>query len=260
MAGRILTLTTDWAQNDYYTGVLRGKLISLCPELNIIELSNQIPLFNLNHAAFVLRHSFKFFPEGTIHLVLVNSENSAKKRMLAFEHLKHFFVIPDNGIIGLIFKELPANVFPFPFLSTGSFSSLEASAQAIEKFYNQKPFTGLPEAVDFDQKIPLRATIEDSVIIGGIIYIDSYYNLITNVSKDLFDRVGMGRKFEIFVQSHYHKVDKIVSSYDEVEEGELLALFNSAGLLEIAINNGFAAQLLNIVVGGSIRIKFNDDK
>jgi hypothetical protein len=94
------------------------------------------------------------------------------------------------------------------------------------------------------------------VIIGSIIYIDSYNNAITNISKKLFDRVGNGRKFEIYVQSNYNKVNFISKGYNEVDLGELLALFNSANLLEFAIRNGYAAELLSLNVGGSVRVKF----
>ena len=257
---KTLTITTDWLNNDYYYGVLRGRLISICPNLNLIEISNQIPTFNLHHAAFILRHSYKHFPIESIHLVMVNSENNPKQRMLSFKHNDHFFVIPDNGIIGLLFREMPPLVYPFPFSSPGSFSSLNASANAISEICQVNGFgESITPVTDYDQKIPLRATIENSVITGSIIYIDSYFNLITNVSRDLFDRVAKNRRFEIFVQSHYNKVDKLVSTYNEVDDGELLALFNSEGLLEIAINNGYAAQLLSLNVGGSIRIKFYEN-
>lgn len=254
---RILTLTTDWNKHDYYNGVLKGKLVTVCPELTVIEISNQIAPFSLNHAAFVLRHSYKHFPKDTIHLVLVNSENSQSQRMLTFTHNEHNFVLPDNGLIGLIFKESPQNVFAFPFKSQSSFSSLDSSIEAIDCICKGKNFADIAEATtDFDQRIPLRPTIENSTITGSIIYVDSYMNAISNISKDLFERVSQGRKFEIFVQSQHNRVDRIAKTYNEVDAGELVALFNSAGLLEIAINNGHATELLNLTNNSSIRIKF----
>jgi S-adenosylmethionine hydrolase len=259
-SGKILTLTTDWNQHDYYNGMLRGKLISSCPELKVVEITNQVPSFNLNHAAFVIRYSYSHFPEGTIHLVMVNSENSLSKRMLAFTHNDHHFVVADNGIIGLIFKDPPQNVFAFPFDGEGSFSSLESSIAAIDALYQGKNLSDVANSIsNFDLRIPLRATNENNAITGSIIYIDSYLNAITNVSKELFDKVGQGRKFEIFVQSQHNKVEKIAKSYNDVDPGDLLALFNSAGLLEIAINNGYAAQLLNLNNGSSVRIKFYEE-
>jgi len=261
ITGKILTLTTDWNQHDYYNGVLRGKLISACPELKVVEITNQVPSFNLNHAAFVLRYSYKHFPIGTIHLVMVNTENIQSKRMLAFTHNDHHFVAADNGIIGLIFKDPPQNVFAFPIDSEGSFTSLEPAITAIDALYKGIDLAEVSKLVsNFDIRIPLRATNENNAITGSIIYIDSYLNAITNVSKELFEKVGQGRRFEIFVQSQHNKVEKIAKTYNDVDPGELLALFNSAGLLEIAINNGYAAQLLNLTNGSSVRIKFYEEE
>ncbi len=259
-SSQILTLTTDWNQHDYYNGVLKGKLVTVCPQLKVVEITNQIPLFNLNHAAFVLRHSYKHFPKGTIHLVLVNSDNCQSQRMIAFNYDEHNFIVPDNGLIGLMLKEPPQNVFAFPFISKGSFASLEPSIQAIDGICKGNNLASIAESIsNFDQRIPLRATIENSAITGNIIYIDSYMNAITNVSKGLFDRVGKGRRFELFVQSQHNKVERISNTYNEVDSGELIAIFNSTDLLEIAINNGHAAQLLNLSNGSSIRIKFYEE-
>ena len=256
----IVTLTTDWNLHDYYNGVLRGRLISSCPDVKLVELTNQIPLFNLNNAAFILRHSFNHFPKGTIHLVMVNSESSKSHRMLAFKHNDHFFIVADNGIIGLLFKEIPESVFAFPFETEGSFASLNSSIKAIEFIATNNGLNGYSHSInDFDKRIQLRATIEKDAITGSVIYVDSYYNAITNVSQELFERVGQGRRFEIFVQSQHNRVDKISKTYNEIDVGELVALFNSEGLLEIAVNNGFAAQLLNLNVNSSVRIKFYDE-
>ncbi|HCT31152.1 MAG TPA: hypothetical protein DIW31_10580 [Bacteroidales bacterium] len=257
ITSQILTLTTDWNQHDFYIGVLKGKLVTVCPELKVVEITNQVPIFNINHAGFVLRHSYHHFPKGTIHLVMVNSDNSQSQRMISFNYNDHFFILPDNGLIGLMFKEPPKSVFGLPFKSAGSFASLDSSIEAIECIYKGSSLDAIAETVtNFDQRIPLRATIENNAITGNIIYIDSYFNAITNVSQNLFDRICQGRRFEIFVQSQHNKVERISKNYNEVDSGELVALFNSAGLLEIAINNGYAAQLLNLTNGSSIRIKF----
>lgn len=256
-SSKILTLTTDWNQNDFYTGVLKGKLVSTCPDLTVVEITNQVPTFNLNHAGFVVRHSYHHFPKGSIHLIMVNSENSRSERMIAFPYYNHYFILPDNGLVGLMFKEPPQSVFAFPFETQGSFASLDSSLKAIECLNNGSNLESVAESItDFEQRIPLRATIENNAITGNIIYIDSYFNAITNVSKSLFDRIRQDRRFEIFVQSQHNKVSSISTSYNDVDSGELVALFNSAGLLEIAINNGYAAQLLNLNNGSSVRIKF----
>jgi hypothetical protein len=108
------------------------------------------------------------------------------------------------------------------------------------------------------QKIPLRPTIENLTLTGSVIYIDSFQNAITNITKELFDRVAQNRKFEIFIQSKHYKVTEISDFYHDVPVGELLVLFNSVGLMEVAINNGNAAGLLNLEVNSTIRIEFKD--
>ena len=112
----------------------------------------------------------------------------------------------------------------------------------------------------FTRNTPIRATFENSRINGSIIYIDSYQNAISNISKELFFRVGKNRRFEIFVQSNYYKISKINNFYNETSVGELLAVFNSLDLLEIAINKGNAAELLALDLNSVIRIKFYDQE
>jgi len=94
------------------------------------------------------------------------------------------------------------------------------------------------------------------VIIGSVVYIDSYSNAITNITADLFYRIGNKRKFQIFVQSNTNKITKINKTYNETTEGELLALFNSLDLLEIAMNGGPAAQILSLDLDSTVRIRF----
>jgi hypothetical protein len=252
-----VTLTTDWKQHDFYIGMIKGRLTSSCPNIRIIDLSHDIPSFNIHHAAFVVRHSFSFFPSGTIHLILVNSESNLISRLLVVEYNSHIFVLPDNGIIGLLFSSTPERAYEVKFNSQGSFASLDCFSNIVKKLSSGNPIETIGEAVtDFNIKISLRATIDESIINGSIIYIDSYNNAITNISKSLFERVGKGRDYNIFIQSNYNKISKLSTTYNEVEPGELLGLFNSANLLEIAIRNGYAAELLSLNVGGSIRVNF----
>jgi S-adenosylmethionine hydrolase len=92
-----------------------------------------------------------------------------------------------------------------------------------------------------------------------VIHIDSYQNAITNISRELFLRVGGGKAFHIFVQSKHYKIDRINKRYNETEEGELLAIFNSSGLLEIAIRNGNAAGLMKLNTNSTIRVEFKEE-
>jgi len=111
---------------------------------------------------------------------------------------------------------------------------------------------------EYNKQVPLRPTIEDRIISGSVIYIDSYENAITNISEELFDRVGNGKRCEIYVQGKHNKINKISKRYNDTPPGELLALFNSAGLLEIAMRNGNMASLLNLNTSSTIRVEFKE--
>ncbi|MFP4556345.1 MAG: S-adenosyl-l-methionine hydroxide adenosyltransferase family protein [Bacteroidales bacterium] len=252
-----VTLITDWGQHDYYCGMLKGRIVSTCSNIQIVDISHSIPSFNIHHAAFVLKHSYHNFPKGTIHVVLVNTEDSEHSHLLLLEEHGHFFVLPDNGMLGLLFNTNPDNIFQAKYNGTGSFASLDGFVNIIKKLNDGEPIHSIGQKTDeYSEKIALRATIDDAVINGSIIYIDSYKNVITNISRSLFDRISNNRNFKIYVQSKYNMISKISDTYNQVDQGELFALFNSANLLEIGIRNGYAAELLNLGTGGNVRIDF----
>ncbi len=254
----IVTLTTDWNRDDYYSGALKGKILSLCSEIQIVDITHQVPAYNISHAAFVLRNSFHNFPQGSIHIIGVNTEGSKKRPFLLVEYKKHYFIGTDNGIFGLMFGDLPDKIIALNSpQEMHSFASFNVFAETACKLANgEKPESLGKPVKEYQEKIPIRAAIEKNVLTGTVIYIDSFRNAITNISEELFDRVGEGRDFEIFVQSNHYVIKKINLYYNETPAGEILALFNSVGLLEIAMNSGNAADLLGLSTNSSVRIKF----
>lgn len=259
----ILTLTTDWNSEDFYIGLFKGKLLSRCPDLNIVDITHRISSFNTTQAAFILRNSYYHFPADTIHIIFVNSEPSDKNPYLIVKANNHYFIGTDNGIFDLVLMDQPeiiVNIYSgIKKSELYSYSAFDVFADAACDLISGKEAATLGEiASDYKRLTPLRATIEKNVITGKVIYIDSYMNAITNVTKELFDRVRMGRSFEIHVQSKHYKINSINHFYHQSPVGELLAIFNSVGLLEIAINSGNAAQLLNLDSNSVVRIEFKD--
>lgn len=254
----IVTLTTDWNKDDYYSGSLKGKILGLCDRVRIVDISHKVPPFNISHAAFILRNSYQHFPPGSIHIIGVNTEGSEEIPYLLVEYKKHFFIGTDNGIFGLLFSEEPDRIISLRTRGERqSFSSFSIFAETACKIASGEKPESLGKVVrEFKRRIPIRAAIEKNVLTGSVIYIDSFRNAITNISKDLFDRVGEGRDFEIFVQSNHYVIKKINRYYHETPPGEILALFNSVGLLEIAMNQGNAADLLGLSTNSGIRVKF----
>lgn len=257
---RIVTLTTDWNRHDYYQGVLVGKILSIFNDVRIIELTHDITPFDYIKASFVIKSSYKAFPPKSVHLCLVNSDSTKGNQMLLTQAENRYLLLPDNGMIGLITDSPIDTVYSFPIAPDSTFGSLDAVLTALEAVWGEKSINDFAVAPSgFKQNIPLRAASDSNSITGNVIYIDSYQNVITNINRDQFERARKGRRFTIFVQSFSYKIDTIVRSYSEVDEGELLALFNSLNLLEIAVYNGFIAELLALEVGSSIMIKFYDD-
>jgi S-adenosylmethionine hydrolase len=254
----IITLTTDWNKNDFYTGALKGKILNQLREAQIIDINHQVKSFNISEAAFVVRNTYQHFPENTVHIISVKSEQSEKTPHIVIKKDKQYFISADNGIFGLIFQDPPDQIVQInenPGIP--SFPSLEIYSDIAVKILSGTPLEKIgKEKKDYYKRIPLRPTIDESVIIGRVVYIDSYANAITNISKDLFSRVGNKRKYQIFVQSNTNKINKISKTYNENPEGELLALFNSLDLLEIAMNGGNAAKILSLDTDSTVRVRF----
>ncbi len=258
----VVTLTSDWNLNDFYLGALKGKIISLEPGITLIDISHQIPNFNLAHAAFILKNCYHHYPKGSVHVIAVNTVSSSDNPYVAVKADGHYFISCDNGIFGLIINKEPEAIVQIKMENEdSSFPSLFIFAKAACHLAAGKKISELGKPLgQLSKRVPLRAAIDDSVITGSVIYIDSYQNAITNITRDLFDRVGKGRPFEILVTSNHYMINKLNKKYGETSTGEILALFNSLNLLEIAINNGNAASLLNLSPGSSIRISFKDKK
>ena len=259
----IITLTTDWNQRDYYVGAVKGSILNLCPDATIVDISHTIQAFNIAQAAFVLRNAFPSFPPDTIHLIGVQSTMDRNGAHLLIKAQNQIFIGNDNGIFGALLNEDPEFIYRLRDNSktNGWHTFPEISSfvvAACDLMRGKKPEEIGEKYENYKKHTPWRPTIDESVINGGIVYIDSYRNAITNISEDLFRRIGKGRAFEIFVQSNHYRINRINKTYQETTPGELLALFNSAGLLEVAISNGNAADLLNLDTNSRIRIKFKE--
>jgi len=258
----IITLTSDWRSYDYYVGAVKGSILSAYIDAIIVDINHQVSPFNTAQAAFILKNSYRYFPAGSVHIMDVNSEPSELASCIAIEYEEHYFIGTDSGGFGLICKDdvkTVVRIEKFSDKESRTFPALHVFAPSAAHLAMGKSINELGSPLlDINRQTPLRATIDEAVIVGSVIYIDSYQNVITNISKDLFERVGRNRRFEILVQSNHYKINRINITYNETSNGELLAIFNSTGLLEIAINKGNIAELLNLGINSNVRIKFFD--
>ncbi len=256
----VITLTSDWRSNDYYLASVKGRLLSAGKNVTLVDLNHSITAFNTAEASFILRNSYPHFPEGSIHLVFVNSQPSDKHPFVAISYRRHFFIGSDNGLFNMFIPEEEAEVIKLnPKEEEGfkSFPGLATFTSAALDLVSGKKLAEMGEPhKEYASSIPIRPTIDEDVLTGRVIYSDSYGNVFSNISRELFNRMGKNRLFQISVQSKRYLIERIDEDYSSAREGDLVALFSLSGLLEIAIINGNASKLLNLNLNSLIRIEF----
>lgn len=253
----IVTLTTDFGWKDYYVGVLKGSILSQGIPVIFADITHQIESYNIVQAAFVIRNSYKSFPEGSIHLVSVNNVYASKRRFLAIEHEGHYFIGPDNGIFSLLFEQLPKNTYQLsPSNQTHALDVNDYFSRAVSHISQQYPFHEIGTPVQqILQRFSLRPILNRDQIRGSVIHIDNYGNVILNIDRELFFRGCKGRNFEIYFK-RFDPITVVSEQYSDVPVGEVLCLFNSANYLEIAVNMGKASTLFGLDIDDSVQIDF----
>jgi S-adenosylmethionine hydrolase len=259
---RIVTLISDWNSADYYIGAIKGRILGNCHNALVVDVNHQITSYNINQAAFVLKNTYKNFPKETIHIIAIQSEANSDKPFAIVKYDNHYFIGVDNGVFFLLMETDNYEIYSINNAENpSSFPELEIFANAAINLINGKSIEKIGEKRDKVYKqLPVIPAIEESVIVGKVIYIDSFQNVITNIDKSTFEKVGHNRDFNIYVQSKGNKISRINKTYNETSEGELLAIFNSGGYLEIAIRNGKAAELFNLTTISAVRIVFDEKK
>ena len=245
----LLTLTSDIGEQDFLTGAIKGQLLQSGSEFNIIDITHSLSPFNYPQAAYVCRNAIKNFPKGTFHLILINLFDEKKEHVLLAEHNGHYVGCADNGLLTMILEELPQQVVSLNLGKTNQQNTLNCIsifAKAFNELLKGKKLAQIgDDTVSIQVKNHLRPLTGNDWIEGQIIFIDNFENVIVNINKDEFEEQRKGRSFTI-VFKRDEVIDKISETYADVNEGEKLALFNSAGYLEIAINKGNAAGLFGL--------------
>ena len=257
---QIVTLTTDFGLYDYYVPALKGAMLSRHQALNFIDISHNIHNHNIVQAAFILRNAWTTFPEGTIHVVSVNNFSSEQQRFIAFWHQHHLFIGPDNGIFTLIFSENtpPQYIAEIPFAGLNFKPVSSVIAHAVGHLAQGKPLETLgSRANDIVQRIMLQPVTLPHQIRGSVIHVDNFDNVILNITQDLFEKVGLGRPFQLFFKRH-DPITQLSAFYNDVGIGETLCLFNS-DYLEIAIHMGKAAEMLGLKIEDTVQIDFKNE-
>ena len=258
----VITIMSDWGLKDPYLASVKGMILSHLPDVTIVDISHQITPFDLNQASFVLRNSYKDFPAGTIHLIGINTEASIETPHTLALYEGHYFIGADNGIFSLVFDHDPEKIIEIDIIQDSDYFTFSErdvfvkvavhilAGQSIEQLGAPRP--------SLTRMISFQPVVDGTVIKGKVIYVDVYENLITNITPHLFRSVGKGNRFAITFRNPQYSIRTMSTSYSDVPEGEMLAIFGSSGLMEIAMNRGNASSLLGMEIDDPVRIEFSE--
>ena len=273
----IITLTTDFGHKDHFVGAIKGTIYKELSDAKIVDISHSIAPFNIQECAYILKNSYKNFPDGSIHIVGVDSELTPENQHIAVLVDNHYFIMANNGVIGLIISEIvPEKVveIQLPNSIDSSFPEMDVFVKAASHIARGgklevigRPFKDLKDLREFNPRI----SDDGKTISGSVIYIDNYGNVVTNIQQSIFKSIGKGRPFELHARNK--KIKEIHKKYSDIinysldksqrkSPGELLALFNSSGYVEIAIYKsdlntvGGASTLLGLDYRDTVIINF----
>jgi len=272
----IITLTTDYGLKDHFVGALKGKILSEYPEVSLVDISHDIDPFNTFEASYIIGAAYSSFPKGTVHLIGVDMEFNKENQHIAIQWNNHYFIAADNGILSMLTQK----IVPQKIVAINIHDRLPSDATDLDVFVKVACHIakgGLLNVIGKELKIIKQVTDLQSVIAddgnsikGYVIYIDHFGNVVTNISKKQFLEVAKGRSYEIVLRTK--NIKTILPNYSAIAssekypiknyEGEKLAIFNTAGFLEIAVFRsnpsklGSASSLLGLNYRDVITIKF----
>jgi len=255
----LITLTTDFGLQDPYVGIMKGVIAGINPAVEVVDLTHGIPAQDIMACALTLRYSIRYFPHGTIHVAVVDPGVGSPRRPLLIECDGSFFIGPDNGLLSLaVGDETPAQIVqlsnPAYHLRPTSvtFHGRDIFAPASAHLSLGVPLDAFGERVENFIRLAIPEVIcQGNEITGEIIYSDNFGNLFTNIEEhDLTGRPG--KCFEIVLGKI--RIAGVAPNYAAAGAGDLVAVINSWGLLEIAVNRGSAQKRSGAMIGDTVRV------
>jgi S-adenosylmethionine hydrolase len=262
----LITLLTDFGTEDEYVGLMKGVILSIHPRAAVVDITHGIDRQDVVQAAYTICASYPYFPPGSVHLIVVDPGVGTGRAVLALEMRKHFFIAPDNGVLTRLLDDgditefvriTNTDYFLNPVSSTfhgrDIFAPVGAHIAKGVALGRLGPQMDPQAAVRLDN---LQArTLQDGEIVGEIIAIDRFGNLISNVEMRQLDRYRQDHpaaRLKIRIGSHV--IHGLSETYGNVPSNTALALIGSRGYLEIAVNCGSAARQLNVRRGSAVRV------
>ncbi len=255
---KLITLTTDLGNKDYYAAVLKGELLKAIADVYIVDITHEIDPFSYSQAAFVLVNSYPHFPDGTIHLAGVDTSRYNGMNHLIFEHNRHFFIGPDNGLFALMFENnLPKQIYKLKdTMAPNTLPVAGLYVQAAKAIAEGKSMEDIGmQVLSINPAASFRPIINHNYIKGQVVHIDRFENVILNVRKDEFESTRKNRKFIVTFRRN-NDIDKLEENYSTIHDGDISCIVNSAGYIELFMKHGAMASLLGLKLNDSVQIEF----
>jgi S-adenosylmethionine hydrolase len=257
---RIITLMTDFGTSDHYVGVMKGVILNINLQAQIVDITHTIPPQDIHGAALLIDAAYRYFPAGTIHLIVVDPGVGSHRRAIICQTKTACFICPDNGILTHILHNeehirtvsVENSVYFLPQISN-TFHGRDIFAPVAAHLSRGVPIDKLGSPLIDPVRLPIpEPKVTNEVIVGHIIWIDAFGNLVTNISREIFESLA-GRNSAV-IHAGIAKIERLNHSYTEAEIGEPLAIIGSSNRLEISINQGNATQVLGLKRGDAVTI------
>ncbi|MBW1722971.1 MAG: SAM-dependent chlorinase/fluorinase [Deltaproteobacteria bacterium] len=261
----IITLTTDFGLSDPYVAMMKGVILSVNPRATVCDITHLVRPGSIFQAASVIHESYPFFPEGTVHVAVVDPGVGGERRPLVIQAAGQFFVGPDNGLFTSIIQDCPdlkayhlkeSRFFLPRVTSTFHGRDIFAPVAAHLSLGVQPDRLGSPLQQPVTIPLP-RPRERDGVLYGEIVHVDGFGNCITNISGEVLE--GFLGSATPLIEVGHLVIDRLSRTYSEAEEGQPLALVNSSDRLEIAVNLGRASEYLGVardeIIGSVVQVK-----
>jgi S-adenosyl-L-methionine hydrolase (adenosine-forming) len=259
MKRKVIALMTDFGYKDGFVGTMKGVILTINPNVELIDLTHTISSHNTLEASIVLRTSYHFYPKGTIFLVVIDPGVGSTRRSILVETEKYFFIGPDNGALSFALEnekikkivELTNKKYFLQDVSN-TFHGRDIFAPVAAQLSKGVPISKFGEPTKEYKKFTiLSPRIHRHGVSGKVIYTDHFGNLVTNISGGMVQKLAL-RKMVIKIKDY--KIEKLSSSYAASAPGQILAIVGSNDCLEIAVNQGNASQIMKAKEGTEIEI------
>jgi len=247
----ILTLTTDFGASDHYVGTMKGVILGICPQAQIVDICHDVTPFEIAEGAYSIAQSYRYFPQKTVHVVVVDPGVGTKRRPILVEAAGQYFIGPDNGVLSMVYAQekhrvrLISNDRYFHKPVSATFHGRDIFAPVAAHLAAGAAPSRIGELIQ-DYVEPEFAKPQRSgegAWAGRILSIDRFGNIVTNFHRSDFPHAALA------LTIGRHKIATLADTYAEAPPGKPFLIVGSSGYIEVSMNQGSAAQKLGCSVG-----------